>query len=129
MLNVVHRKSQVFKYGIHRLYKTWLRKPVKHSGYESGINSGKQDNASPSLGITVSLLKIEDYLKKTILPAKIICKNQHRPVNQLEPEVLLWMQLLPSSLNIKNNFNQVHSKQCDVSHLQSTEKTVSKTMN
>lgn len=72
VLNIVHRKSQVSTYGIHRLCKTWLYKPVKHRGYKSSINSGKQDNASLNLGTTVSLLKIEDYLKKTNNPS---CRN------------------------------------------------------
>lgn len=63
-LNIAHSKSQVSIYRIHRLCKTWLYKPVKHRGYKSGINSEKEENASLSLGTTVSFLKTEDYLKK-----------------------------------------------------------------
>lgn len=101
----------------------------EHRGCESGIllNLGKRRHFTQSGDHSQSpenrgLIK----KKKKILLAKLICQNQPRPVNKLEAEILLQMQLLPPSFNIKNHFNQIiHSKQCHVSHLQITEKPAS----
>lgn len=51
------------KYGTHRLCKTWLYKSVESmedTSLAQTSKSGKQSDISLSLGITASLLKIED---------------------------------------------------------------------